>query len=54
LLHPDAALTGAALPDGAYACRVIKLGAQGEGGLHYVAYPRFDCRIDVKTGCSTS
>ncbi|HZF43832.1 MAG TPA: DUF4893 domain-containing protein [Sphingomonadaceae bacterium] len=50
LLHPDAALTGAALPDGAYACRVIKLGAQSEGGLHYVAYPRFDCRIDREDG----
>lgn len=50
LLQPDAAQTPAALPDGLYACRVIKLGAQGEGGLNYVAYPRFDCRVDREDG----
>ena len=50
LLQPDAALHDAALPDGAYACRVIKLGAQGEGGPDFVAYPRFDCRVDREGG----
>ena len=50
LLFPDAAQPGAALPDGMYACRVVKLGAQGAGGLSYVAYPQFDCRIDHENG----
>ena len=46
LLDPDAALTGGAIPNGAYACRVIKLGAKSEGLLDYVSYPAFICRID--------
>lgn len=50
LLFPDAAQPGAALPDGLYGCRVVKLGAQGPGGLNYVAYPQFDCRIDREGG----
>jgi hypothetical protein len=46
LLDPDAALTGAAIPSGAYACRAIKLGAKSQGMLDYVSYPPFACRID--------
>jgi hypothetical protein len=45
LLEPDAALKPAAPPPGDYRCRVIKLGSQGAGGLDFVAYPPFDCRI---------
>lgn len=45
LLEPDAATVGAALPQGDYRCRTIKLGSQGEGGLDYVAYPWFRCRV---------
>jgi hypothetical protein len=45
LLSPDAALDGPAAPDGDYRCRVIKLGAATPGGLDYVAYPAFRCRI---------
>lgn len=45
LLDPDAAIAGGTLPAGTYRCRVIKLGAQGRGGLDYVAYPSFGCRI---------
>jgi hypothetical protein len=45
LLDPDAALPHPAIPDGHYRCRVIKLGAQSPGMLDYVAYPRFDCRV---------
>ena len=45
LLDPDAALPGAPLPNGAYRCRTIKLGAKTPGMLNYVAYPYFDCRI---------
>lgn len=45
LLAPDAALPGAALPQGDHRCRTIKLGSQGEGGLDFVAYPWFRCRV---------
>lgn len=44
LLQPDSAL-GAAIPNGLYRCRVIKLGARSQGMLDYVAYPYFSCRI---------
>jgi hypothetical protein len=44
LLEPDAAL-GGPIPNGAYRCRVIKLGAKSAGFLSYVSYPAFDCRI---------
>ena len=44
LLQPDAAL-GGPIPNGAYRCRVIKLGAQSAGMLGFVAYPPFACRI---------
>ena len=46
LLDPDAALGGGPIPNGAYACRVIKLGAKTQGLLDYVSYPPFACRID--------
>lgn len=45
LLNPDAALAGGAVPNGTYSCRVIKLGAQGEGNLAYVSYPGFACQV---------
>ena len=44
LLMPDAAIPGA-LPNGDYRCRIIKLGARGEGLLDYIAYPGFTCRV---------
>lgn len=50
LLFPDAAQAGAALPEGDYGCRVIKVGRQAEGGLDYVAYPQFDCRVASENG----
>jgi hypothetical protein len=50
LLEPDSALRGVAPPPGDYRCRVLKIGSQGEGGLDYVAYPRFDCRISAGAG----
>lgn len=50
LLEPDAALRGVAPPAGDYRCRVLKVGAQGEGLLDYVAYPYFDCRISAGPG----
>jgi hypothetical protein len=48
LLVPDAALGGGPIPNGMYRCRVIKLGAQGQGMLDYVSYPAFSCRISAE------
>lgn len=45
LLEPDAGQSDRP-PAGDYRCRVIKLGSQGEGGLPFVSYPAFACRID--------
>ena len=45
LLQPDSAIAGGPIPNGAYRCRVIKLGAKSAGLLDYIAYPAFDCRI---------
>lgn len=50
LLVPDAALADPSIPDGRYRCRVIKLGAQSEGMLDYIAYPAFDCVIGHEGG----
>jgi hypothetical protein len=50
LLDPDAALPRAALPQGEFHCRTIKLGSQREGGLDYVAYPGFRCRAGPGAG----
>ena len=46
LLEPDAALGPVPIPNGAYKCRVIKVGAKSQGLLDYIAYPAFDCRIE--------
>lgn len=45
LLDPDAALAKPAIPNGAYRCRVIKLGAKAAGNLDYVAYAGFRCQV---------
>jgi hypothetical protein len=50
LLQPDAALGGGPIPNGMYACRVIKVGAKSEGLLDYVSYPAFSCRITPENG----
>ena len=47
LIDPDAARSDVAPPPGAYRCRTVKLGSQGdEGGLGYVVYGWFACRIE--------
>ena len=46
LLDPDAAV-GGPIPNGDYACRVIKIGAKSEGLLDYISYPAFRCRIEA-------
>lgn len=45
LFDPDRALADPLPPPGGYRCRTVKLGAQSVGGLGYVAYPFFACRI---------
>ena len=50
LLQPDAALASEAIPNGAYSCRVIKVGARSEGLLNYIPYPAFTCRIAANNG----
>ena len=48
LLDPDAAV-GGTIPNGDYACRVIKVGAKSEGLLNFISYPAFRCRIEAGT-----
>jgi hypothetical protein len=48
LMVPDAALPDPMPPTGDYRCRVTKLGAQGPGGLDYITYPAFTCRISME------
>lgn len=50
LLQPLAALPNPHMPAGDYRCRTIKLGAQGKGGLGYVAYGWFQCRVSAEQG----
>ena len=47
LLDPDAAI-GGPIPNGDYNCRLIKLGAKGQGMLDFVAYPAFRCRVSAE------
>lgn len=50
LLDPDAARPGGDLPNGEFACRIIKLGSQNGDGLGMVAYPAFKCRVQPEEG----
>ncbi|HET7606021.1 MAG TPA: DUF4893 domain-containing protein [Sphingomicrobium sp.] len=50
LLDPDAALGPPAVPNGLFSCRIIKIGAKGEGNLPYVAYPPFGCQVKADRG----
>jgi hypothetical protein len=51
LLEPDAALGPPGIANGMYRCRVIKLGAKSNsGGLPYVSYPPFVCRVKADRG----
>jgi Domain of unknown function (DUF4893) len=46
LLEPDVALGPPGIPNGMYRCRMIKIGARADsGGLPYVPYPPFVCRV---------
>lgn len=46
LFDPDRTVRGPVPPAGFYRCRTFKLGAAGPGGLGFVAYPWFRCRVD--------
>ncbi len=47
LIDPAATRAGVTPPEGAYRCRTVKLGSQGgDGGLGYVVYGWFACRIE--------
>lgn len=47
LIDPNAARPGVSPPPGAYRCRTVKLGSQGDDdGLGYVVYGWFACRIE--------
>lgn len=49
LADPKAGLKGRPQPSpGVYRCRTIKLGS--DGGLPYVAYPYFRCRVELSPG----
>jgi hypothetical protein len=48
LLEPDAALDNSEIPVGRYRCRTIKLGSAGSGGLTYIDYPQFGCRVGMQ------
>jgi Domain of unknown function (DUF4893) len=50
LLDPDAGLGLPAIPNGIFRCRVIKIGAKDPGGLPYVSYPPFYCRVAAERG----
>ena len=50
LLEPDAALGPPGIAAGLYKCRIIKIDAKAEGGLPYVAYPAFYCRVKAERG----
>ena len=45
LLQPDAAVTGSALANGLYQCRVVKVGAKGLGDLPFAASGPLPCRL---------
>lgn len=49
LFEPDAGLSSSMLPAGLYNCSVTKLDGKPDGGLPYIAYPAFRCRV-VKQG----
>ena len=46
LIDPDARLSDVEPPEGEYRCRTVKLGSQTDGGLGYVVYGWFACRIE--------
>ncbi|WP_417590817.1 DUF4893 domain-containing protein [Parasphingorhabdus sp.] len=50
LFETDAALAGSDIPQGLYNCSITKLDGDAEGGLPYIAYPPFKCRVVNQNG----
>jgi hypothetical protein len=50
LFKTDAALAGSDIPQGLYNCSITKLDGDADGGLPYIAYPAFKCRIVDQNG----
>jgi hypothetical protein len=51
LVDPNAGQAGRLQPPpGTYRCRAVKLGSNSPGGLGYLEYPWFQCRIDLTPG----
>ncbi|GAA0470700.1 hypothetical protein GCM10009096_09510 [Parasphingorhabdus litoris] len=47
LFEEEAALPDSKIPAGLYSCSVTKLDGDASGGLPYIAYPAFRCRVTV-------
>ncbi|MEP2988567.1 MAG: DUF4893 domain-containing protein [Parasphingorhabdus sp.] len=45
LFDVDAAQSNSDLPAGLYNCSITKLDGKANGGLPYISYPRFKCRV---------
>ena len=50
LFETDAALAGSEIPQGLYNCSITKLDGDASGGLPYIAYPAFKCRVVDQNG----
>ncbi|QTD56638.1 DUF4893 domain-containing protein [Parasphingorhabdus cellanae] len=50
LFQESAALPNSNIPAGLYACSISKLAGYAAGGLPYIAYPAFRCRVTVDAG----
>lgn len=50
LFATDAALAGSDIPQGLYNCSITKLDGDADGGLPYIAYPAFKCRVVDQNG----
>jgi len=50
VFETDAALAGSDIPQGLYNCSITKLDGDADGGLPYIAYPSFKCRVVDQNG----
>lgn len=50
LFDTDAALPDSNIPAGLYHCSITKLDGDPTGGLPYIAYPAFRCRVVIDNG----
>ncbi len=50
LFETGAALANSDIPQGLYNCSITKLDGDADGGLTYIAYPAFKCRVVDQDG----